>query len=181
MPKYLPVFCLIVLLFLTCNVCFSQALRKGSIGLEVGFPTGSGSENSGTGIGGSFKYESAFRNNEKASWFFSGGYISFPANVSIPGFNVTGSTSIIPITLGAKYYPNGAFNGFYFGGEMGLAAISAKVTVTGFNGYGTGSASENKFLFAPSIGYHFAGFDLTVRYNAISDGNFFGIRGAITF
>lgn len=181
MPKISITSCIMVLMFLTCNVCFSQALRRGSIGLEVGFPTGSGSENSGTGIGGSFRYESAFKNGNNASWFFSAGYISFPAKVTIPGYNVSGSTSIIPVTLGAKYYPNGTFNGFYFGGEMGLAAISAKVTVSGFGGYGTGSASENKFLFAPSMGYHFGGFDLTFRYNAISDGNFFGIRGAITF
>ena len=86
--------------------------------------------------------------------------------------------------MGAKYnpdYPDGSFNGFYFGGEMGLAVISAKVTVSGSGLSGSGSASENKFMFAPTVGYHFSGFDLTFRYNAISDGNFFGIRGAFTF
>ncbi|MBI3219294.1 MAG: hypothetical protein HYZ44_07260 [Bacteroidetes bacterium] len=160
------------------NHSFGQAMRKGSLGLEVGFPTGKGSENASTGFGGSFRYESAFKNSDKASWLFSVGYISFPANVNLPGYNVSGSTSIIPVTLGVKYYPNGSFNGFYFGGEMGLAAITAKVTVSGF---GSVSASENKFMFAPNVGYHFSGFDLTIRYNAISDGNFFGIRGAFTF
>ena len=127
------------------NHSFGQAMRRGSLGLEVGFPTGKGSENAGTGFGGSFRYESAFKNSDKASWLFSVGYISFPATVNIPGLNVSGSTSIIPVTLGAKYYPDGSFNGFYFGGEMGLAVISAKVTVSG-------SASENKFMFAPNVG-----------------------------
>jgi hypothetical protein len=178
MIKFSSVVLFVIGLSSIYNHSFGQAMRRGSLGLEVGFPTGKGSENAGTGFGGSFRYESAFKNSDNASWLFSVGYISFPATVNLPGFSVSGSTSIIPVTLGAKYYPNGSFNGFYFGGEMGLAAISAKVTVSGL---GSASASENKFMFAPSVGYHFAGFDLTVRYNAITDGNFFGIRGALTF
>jgi hypothetical protein len=170
-----------LLLLFSVSLCYCQTKGKGSVGLEVGFPAGSGSEGVGTGFGGSFRYEGRFKNQNNLNWLASFGYLSFPASGSLLGYSFSGSESIIPITLGVKYYLTESFKGFYFGGELGVSVLNAKVTVTGPGVSASGSGSENKFTFAPSMGYHFGGFDLTFRYNVITDNNYLSIRAAATF
>ncbi len=162
-----------------CSVIFSQGQGKTSLGAEIGFPSGSGTDGIGTGFGGSLRYEGKATNN--LNWLASAGYIHFPASLNSGGVSATGSFSFIPIVLGAKYYPNGSFNGFYFGSDLGVTVVSGTVTVT-YGGYSSSaSASENKFTFSPGMGYHFSGFDLTFRYNLLTDANYFGIRAAVVF
>lgn len=178
MIKKISLFCLVLLVH---TFVFGQTKGKGSLGFEVGFPQGKGTENVGTGIGGSFKYEGRISSN--ASFLASFGYLSFPAtsNGLPPGITLSGSASFMPITAGLKYYPTEVFNGFYFGGDLGVTVINAKLNISGQGISGSGTGSENKFTFSPGLGYHFSGFDLTIRYNVISDANYIGIRAAVTF
>lgn len=109
------------------------------------------------------------------------GYLHFPISRSVYGFTVTGSGNFVPIAVGVKYYPEGGFNGFYFGTDLGVTPVSVKVDISGSGITGGGSGSENKFAVSPGMGYHFKGFDITFRYNLLSDSNYFGLRGGIVF
>jgi hypothetical protein len=173
MKNYLSV----ILLFLCSVVAFSQG--RTSLGIEAGFPTGSGSDGVSTGIGGSLRYEGVATKN--LTWLASAGYLYFSAK-SVPGLTVSGSLSLIPIEAGVKYYPSETFNGFYFGADIGVVVGTANIsaTIPGLGTFST-SQSQNKFNFAPGIGYHFSAIDLTARYNVISDGSYFSVRAAIVF
>jgi hypothetical protein len=164
-----------LLLFATLTFSLAQGHGRASIGGEVAFPTGSGTDGVGTGFGGSFRYELSTKNT-KLNWLVSVGYLSFPINTSSSGATVSGSASFVPILFGIKFYPTESFKGFYFGSDIGVTLISEKINVSymGFNG--SGSGSDNKFTFSPGIGYHFHGADLGFRYNIISDANYFGVR-----
>ena len=169
-------FCLTTILIL-CVVTLTKGQGKTSLGAEVGFPSGSGTDGVGTGFGGSLRYEAKAAKN--LNWLMSAGYLHFPASLSSGGATLTGSFSFVPIAAGVKYYPSGNFNGFYFGTDVGVTIVSGKVTVS-YGGYaGSSSASENKFAVSPGVGYHFSGFDVTFRYHVLSDANYFGIRAAI--
>src|SRR5258706_1961168 len=166
-------------LLILCSTILSLGQGKTSLGAEIGFPSGSGTDGIGTGFGGSLRYEGKATNN--LNWLTSVGYLHFPGSFSSGGISATGSFSFIPIAVGVKYYPNGSFNGFYFGTDLGLTVVSGTVTVSYGGSSASGSASENKFAVSPGLGYHFSGFDLTFRYNLISDANYFGIRAAVIF
>lgn len=157
----------------------TRGQAKTSLGAEVGFPTGSGTDGVETGFGGSLRYEDKATKN--LNWLVSAGYLHFPANYSSSGVTATGSFSFVPIALGVKYYPNGNFNGFYFGTDFGVTIISAKVTVSYMGFTQSATDSENKFAVSPGLGYNFKGFDLTFRYNLLSDANYYGIRAAVVF
>src|SRR4051812_19115902 len=167
------------ILLLFSATIYSRAQGKASLGPEVGFPTGSGTEGVQTGYGGSFRYEGKVSNN--VNLLASVGYLHFPISESMYGITLSGSANFTPIAVGVKYYPEGSFNGFYFGTDLGITPVSVKVNLTGSGVSGGGSGSENKFAVSPGIGYHFKGFDLTFRYNLLSDSNYFGLRGAIVF
>ena len=169
----------ITVILIVCFATLSKGQGKTSLGFEVGFPNGSGTDGVGTGFGGSLRYEDKATKN--LNWLVSAGYLHFPASYNSGGFNLTGSFSFVPIAVGVKYYPTGNFNGFYFGTDFGLTVISAKITASYMGSSFSDSASENKFAVSPGLGYHFKGFDLTFRYNLISDANYFGIRAAIVF
>jgi hypothetical protein len=164
-------------ILILCFVTATNGQGKTSLGAEVGFPTGSGTDGVGTGFGGSLRYEAKAAKN--LNWLVSAGYLHFPASLNSGGISVTGSFSFVPIAAGVKYYPSGNFDGFYFGTDFGLTVVSGKVTAS-YGGYSsTASDSQNKFAVSPGVGYHFGGFDLTFRYHLISDANYFGIRAAI--
>jgi hypothetical protein len=156
-------------------------------GVDVGLPVGNFSDVSSVGIGASGRYEAAIKEVDKLSWTASAGFTTFfEKKVSVPTGFVTdangypvfdpntglpkikyteeggGSGTLIPITGGVKYYANERGSGFYGAADLGL--------VFGTNGFGT------KFNFAPGVGYRYQKFDFAVRYNVISDANFFGLR-----
>jgi|SRR6478736_3536176 len=167
----------ILLFFFATVVTLAQG--KVSLGPEVAFPVGSGNEDLSTGYGGSIRYEGKVSTN--VTLLASVGYLHFPINETTSGVKLSGSANFTPIAVGVKYYPEGSFNGFYFGTDLGVTPVSAKVNISGPGITGGGSGSENKFAVSPGLGYHFKGFDLTFRYNLLSDANYFGIRGAIVF
>jgi hypothetical protein len=166
-----------ILFVALASTCFSQVNNsRVSLGTEVAFPTGSGSDNVSTGFGGTLRYESEI--SKHVTWQVYAGYIYFSLDTNFYGTKLSGHESIIPIMGGVKYYPVESFHGFYFGGDVGMSAVAASVTLSG---YGTLSDNKNYFTFSPNIGYHFAGFDLTGRFNLINDSNYIGIRAAVTF
>ena len=171
-------FCITVIA-IVCFTTLANGQGKTSLGAEVGFPTGSGTDGVGTGFGGSLRYEDKAAKN--LNWLVSAGYLHFPASYNSNGLSATGSFGFIPIAVGVKYYPTGNFNGFYFGTDLGLTVVSGKITFS-YGGYSSsGTNTENKFAVSPGVGYHFSGFDLTFRYHLLSDANYFGIRAAVVF
>src|SRR6478609_2015037 len=163
-----------------------------SAGLDVGLPVGNFSDYSTVGIGASGRYEAAIESVDKLSWtasagfttFFgkkvsvptgyvtdSNGYPVFDPNTGLPKIKYTeeggGTATLIPITGGVKYYFTESGSGFYGAADMGF--------VIGTNGFGT------KFNFAPGLGYRVEKFDFSLRFNAISDANFFGLRAGYVF
>ena len=145
---------------------------------------GNFSDIASTGFGASFRYEAGIK--DQLNWTASIGYLSFGEktyrvnNVSIP----FGSTSLIPITGGIKYYFSAANSGFYGSADLGLNFISTYVyTYNSGNGggYNLSSVSETKLGFSPGIGYRTGSWDFGGKFNIISDRNYFGVRVAYVF
>jgi hypothetical protein len=70
---------------------------------------------------------------------------------------------------GVKYYFQKSNAGFYGAVDVGLFFWSG------------GGNSENRFVFAPAVGYRLEKFDFSFRYNAMSDFNLVGLRAAYIF
>lgn len=143
---------------------------KFSIGVEGGLPVGDFHNYSNYIIGGSLKYEYPVANNLfiTASAGYSSIHIkSFDLSYNDPNFSFQyhsdgGSSGIIPVKVGAKYY----FDGHFFGeGQLGAA-------------FATGNGSGTAFVYSPGIGYTFAGgFEAGVRYEAWSNNGTIGQLG----
>lgn len=162
-------------------VAFGAAFSQGrfSGGLELGLPVGVFGDIANIGIGASARYEAPIQ--DKLNWTGTVGFLSFGGK-SISGFSY-GSSTIIPIQGGVKYYFTESFNGFYASGELGLSI--ATFSVPGFNLFGQtvggGSVSETRFGFAPGIGYHLGNLDFSGRFQLVSDLNYFNVRAAYVF
>jgi hypothetical protein len=151
----------------------SAAMAQFSGGLELGVPIGDFSKGANVGFGASVRYDKEIK--EQLNWTASIGYLSYGLKGSS---GVTGHTSMIPIMAGIKYYFSEANSGFYGGADIGFVPITVSVDVSGF---GSSSASETRFAFAPGVGYRMGQFDFAARFNIISDFNAFGIRAAYVF
>ena len=159
------------------GAAFSQD-GKFSGGIELGFPTGFAADFVGIGFGLSGRYEAPIQ--DKLNWFATAGFISYggkdfpavrynPLTQQLENYTVSGgSSTLIPLQGGVKYYFQESNNGFYASGEIGLFI-------------GTGSGSSSRFGFTPGIGYRISSFDFSGRYNVVSDFNTFGIRAAYVF
>ena len=141
----------------------APAFSQFSGGLDIGIPNGNWSTFYSTGFGASVRYEAPIQ--DKLNWTVSGGFLSY----SVKSAYGSGSVSFVPITGGIKYYFQESNSGFYAGADLGLYFIS-----------GSG-ASENKFGFAPAIGYRVNTWDFTFRFNSVADANFLGLRAAYVF
>jgi hypothetical protein len=157
---------------LSIGAAFSQE-GKFSGGLELGLPLGTAADAVGLGFGLSARYEAPIQ--DKLNWFATAGFVSYSGKEYTTNFfgqplTVKGSSvTMIPIQGGVKYYFQESDNGFYGSGELGLFIAS-----------GSGS-SDTKFGFTPGLGYRLEKFDLSARFNAVSDFNTFGIRAAYIF
>ncbi|TKC08294.1 acyloxyacyl hydrolase [Pedobacter polaris] len=142
------------------------AVRKLSIGGEVGLPTESGSKD-WLYVGGSLQYEHPVAKSLNLTG--SAGYTALTYTGSGPSL----SLGFIPLKAGAKYYFGG---NFYGAGEVG-ATISTE------NGGGTA------FAFAPGLGASFSvsdksSLDFGLRYETWSNNgssSFVGLRAAWAF
>jgi hypothetical protein len=151
----------------------SSAFCQFSAGVELGLPIGSFSDGSNVGFGGSIRYDGAIQ--DKLNWTATGGFLSF--GIKDLGVGATGSTTMIPIMGGVKYYFTETNKGMYAGADLGLVFASVSVNT----GFGSGSVSETKFGFTPGIGYRAGAFDIAARFNLVSDLNYLGIRAAYVF
>jgi hypothetical protein len=174
----------ILTVFLFCSsMVFSFGQGRTSVGAEVSFPTGSGSDGVSTGFGAWVRYEKGI--NKNFAWTVSAGYIYFPASqtetVTIPGstpivFSLDGHLSLVPILAGAKFYPKEVFKGIYFGADLGVTPIYFNGTFS-YAGYSQSiSQNDNKFTVVPSVGVHAKRLDFAFRYTIIDQANFYGGR-----
>jgi opacity protein-like surface antigen len=167
MKKLLLSFALVAGLTYAASAQTEGAVRKLSIGAEVGLPT---EKNSDLIIaGGSLQFEQPIAKSLNLT--ISGGYLSLNATGDsrdyLEASGLKKSTGIVPLKAGAKYYFGG---NFYGAGEVG-AAISTEE--------GGGTA----FAFAPTLGASFSvsdksSLDFGLRYeNWSRNGNSSGIIG----
>lgn len=164
---------LVLLTFSLLSLAVAPSFSQGrfSIGPEVAMPVGDWSDVVGLGIGGTVRYEGAI--NDNLNWMATAGYLSFGDKEDL-GVKF----SMIPINAGVKYYFDESFSGFYAGAELGFNVVKAKYEDTGFGSF---SASETKFGFAPMVGYHISVIDIGAKYALVSDANYFGVRVAYVF
>jgi hypothetical protein len=167
---------LLALIIIAGTACttFAQTQPGGggkfSIGLEGGLPVGDFHNYSNYIIGGSLKYEYPVADNlfiTGSAGYSSVHFKSFDVSYSDPDFSFQyhsdgGSSGIIPVKVGAKYY----FDGHFFGeAQVGAA-------------FGTSSGSSTAFAYSPGVGYSFdGGFEAGVRYEAWSKNGTIGQLG----
>jgi hypothetical protein len=142
----------------------TPAFSQFSAGLNVGIPSGDWSTYWNTGFGVDVRYEAPIQ--DKLNWTGSIGWLSFSGKSSQGN---DGTLTAIPVVAGVKYYFQESNSGVYGGIDLGLFFWSSNGT------------SENKFAFAPAIGYRLPKFDFSFRYNAMSDLNVVGLRAAYVF
>jgi hypothetical protein len=138
---------------------------KFSVGVEAGLPMGDFKTFSSIGFGASLMGEYAVA--EKVGITLSAGYLTFTGK-TVDGFKY-GSTSIIPVLAGAKFF---FAEKVYGHAQLGMS----------FFNNGGGSA----FTYAPAIGFIPAeNIDVQVKYQAASKTgstlSFIGLRAAYTF
>ena len=127
-----------------------------------GIPTGDFKNLSDFGFGGSgwvgYMVDPYFTLTGKV------GYLRFSGkdyNLSIQGTAVAASTtySIVPITVGGRYFFSQGDSHVYGSAEAGLYLLNTNIDIkaTGNNAYfsGSGSSSESKFGVAPTLGIQF--------------------------
>ena len=143
------------------------AVRKLSIGADVGLPTNEGSKDL-MFAGGSLQYEHPVAKSLNLTG--SAGYLSFFSTEK----GASGNAGFIPLKAGAKYYFGG---NFYAAGELGASI-------------GTDEGVGTSFVYAPALGASFSvsdksSLDFGLRYeNWAKDGGtlrFVGLRAAYAF
>lgn len=158
---------LVVMLAITLANVNTASAQEFSGGLELGLPNGSWSDVWGAGFGVSLRYEAPIQ--DKLNWTASAGFLSFSGKSYNTGFGTIDypSESIVPLTGGIKYYFDQANSGFYAGADLGI--------------YIANNGAGSKFGLAPGVGYRVNQLDFTLRFNAVSDLNYIGIRAAYVF
>jgi opacity protein-like surface antigen len=166
MKKLLLSLALVAGLGLAANAQTEGAVKKLSIGAEVGLPTETGSKDF-LFVGGSLQVE--FPVAKSLNITGSAGYTSF----TYTGSGASLSLGFIPVKAGAKYYFGG---NFYAAGEVG-ASIS------------TETGGSTALAFAPGLGASFSvsdksALDFGLRYETWSKNgstSFVGLRAAYAF
>ena len=152
---------------------------KFSVGVEAGLPLGDFKEVSKFGIGGSVQGEYAVM--ESLGLTLNAGFLSFAGKtVDLGGFGSVkyGSTKLIPVLAGAKYY----FTEKVYGhAQLGVSFLSYKDT-----GEDAETSSSSAFTYAPGIGVMATeNIDILLKYqSATKNGSslsFLGLRVAYTF
>lgn len=167
MKKQLLLICLLVGFGLTTNAQTEGAVKKMSIGAEVGSPTAKGTNNV-LFAGGSVQLELP-ATVESFNFTLSAGYTSFFSTLR----DYSKGVGFIPVKAGTKYYFGG---NFYAAGEVGAAFATEQ-------GMGT------SFVFAPGLGASFSvadksSFDMGLRFETwVNEGAnwLIGLRAAYAF
>lgn len=166
MKKLLLSLTLVAGLGLVANAQTEGAVKKLSIGGEVGLPNGKGFKDLML-AGASLQFEQPIAKSLNLT--ASAGYTSLFSTLK----NAPGHISYVPIKAGGKYYFGG---NFYGAGEVGAT-------------FKTGNGGGTAFSFAPALGASFSvadksSLDFGLRYETWSnDGSmsFVGLRAAFAF
>ena len=176
MKLRLFIFFFLLNFFLAIAPVFAQF----SIGAELGLPVGNFSNISNPGFGASARYEAALTG--QLNWTASVGFLSFGGKSYLGG--AYGTTSIVPIVGGLKYYITEANNGIYVAADLGLNIVGYSIAFPNQgNGQGVtfATSSTSRFGFSPGVGYRIGHWDFAGRINLLADFSYFGIRGAYIF
>ena len=149
---------------------------KFSVGVEAGLPLGDFKEYAKFGIGGSVQGEYAVM--ESLGLTLNAGFLSFGGKtVDLGGLGSFkyGSTTLIPVLAGAKYY----FTEKVYGhAQLGVSFLSYKEDGE--------TSSSSAFTYAPGIGVMATeNIDILLKYQAATKNgsslSFLGLRVAYTF
>lgn len=171
---------LFLLIFSTISV-FSQSKWVAGGSFNVGFPTGSFSNDAKTGIGGSIIGEYFFNNN--FSTMLTVSYQNFPGNfpqVAVQGMVLDASFNSIPIVVAGRYYfAQGAFAAVELGCYFFRLSVDASDL---YNNEKYNSEYKAKFGGALDLGYRFnlsdqSAMEFTGAYQIVQDDfNSFALR-----
>lgn len=147
-------FLLAVLGGLSATAFAQSSDKKGhfTLGAEAGLPLGTTGDFYSAVLGASLRYEYPVATSTYVTG--SAGYNAFLTKSEYKNFGFKSSYGAIPVKAGLKHY----FDGGFFGeGQLGAA-------------FSTESGGGTAFVYAPGIGYTFAGgFEAGLRYEAWSD------------
>ena len=173
-----------ILLYLILLFAFSvygQSKWVAGASFNVGFPTGSFSNDAKTGIGGSIIGE--YFINKSFSTMLSVSYQNYPGNfpeVAVQGMVIDASFNSIPVTLAGRYYlAEGAFIGIELGCYFFRLSVDASDL---YNDDRYKSNYEAKFGGAIDLGYRFnlseqSTMEFTGAYQIVQDNyNAFSLR-----
>lgn len=141
----------------------AQKEFKLGAGINVNLPLGNAGDISSFAIGGEFQGEYNFQ--EQVKGLATVGYTHFLGK-EFSGYKV--NYGIIPILVGARYYPS---TQFFFGGQIGYGKF-------------TGDYEGGGFAYKPHVGYDAGKYQLSLSYNGVSDNgtvSWLGLSGIVKF
>jgi len=146
---------ILTILFISTTTVIGQSRFVAGASFNVGFPTGSFSNEAKTGIGGSVIGEYFF--SKEFSTTLSVSYQNYPGNISqiaVQGMVLDFSINSIPVVLGARYYVN---DGVFATLELGSYFFRVNVDAsTLYSSDKYSSDYQSKFGGAFGFGYRFA-------------------------
>ena len=178
---------LIILVALFCLVGMTNAQSKFGITVQgaVSMPMGDFGDLAKTGFGGLGTV--TYTLQENIDLVGTIGYLTYDhKDMSYFGSSVTGSTSLVPVIAGARYFF--AASGFkpYVTAQVGMYFSSAKVE-SSFGGYAnSGTVSDSYFGFSGGAGLLYKlgtkmDLDVNATFNTVSDISFFTIAAGLHF
>lgn len=133
-------------------------------GVNIGLPVGNAGDVSNFAFGVELQGELGLA--EKVKGLGTIGYTHFIGKDL--GMGVKPKFGVIPILVGARFYPSSQF---FLSGQIGY-------------GVGTGDLDGGGFAYKPQVGYDAGKFQLALSYNAVSDEGTFswlGLSGVVKF
>src|SRR5262249_21797176 len=119
---------------------------------------------------------------DELSWTAKSGYASYPGQPFLGG--AFGSSSIIPLLGGIKYYLNPGFNRLFLISNVGANFVKYSVAFPnqgGGQGVSFESATKTKFGLGMGIGFRAENWEMSASYNVIDDFSYFGLGFAYNF
>jgi hypothetical protein len=136
-------------------------------GINIGVPVGDFGKAYSFGIGAEGQGEYAL--SENASLVGSLGYTNFFGKKDKFYEYKYKNVGIIPILVGARYYPS---EQFFVGGKLGYGIF-------------TGGGSGGSFNFVPQVGYNVSDFQVTLDFHLLAqnggNASYFGVSGIYKF
>lgn len=191
MKKLLLVVVALAVVAVANNKSYSQPGKISfGIGADVGLPMGTFGDTQGIGIGGSAKVYYAL--NEMATLTGTAGYMTFSGkDITVGTVTVTaGKWSMVPVTVGGRYYFSPAGSNFraYGAFDLGMVFGSYTINIPEIK-FGTiviqpassSSVSTSDFTYQPQLGFEAGKFDVAVRLLGVANANTVAVRVGYIF